>query len=111
MFLQRPPALRKKNPLREGQDKFKAISDEEEDTTFSGLAMEDVLGLGRLRPRSVGFWVGKFQESNLTKKKGKVSGNLLRLFQKNILVKYIKYSIWPDVMFLYHSRRWCSNIL
>lgn len=48
VFLQRPRPSEKKHPLREGQDKFKAISDEEEDTTFSGLAMEDVLG----------FWAG-----------------------------------------------------
>lgn len=63
------PALRK-NPLREGQDKFKAISDEEEDTTFRRLALK--MCLGRLPDRWI--LVGKFQETNLTKKKGKVSG-------------------------------------
>ena len=82
----RPPFATKKT-LREGQDKFKAISDEEEDTTFRRLAMEDVLGVGSVAPRSVGFWVGKAQETTTIylytqKKKVRVRGYFPRLFQK-----------------------------
>ena len=58
-----------------------------------------------------GFWWGNFRKRTSPKRKVRFQGNLPWLFQKKILVKYMKYSIWPDVMCLYHSRRWCSNIL